>query len=187
MRSQSARRPLAPFARDLDPTWMGVQRFRLCAAVPQSCLRRFGHLSIYAFPRQRPAPLLSTARLTTAVAAAVTGDMDQGQASTTPEQDAKKLLRQQLKKNLKALTSESMQRQSKHRVSLPGHKCSFTRALSSCMLPGAAGRQIAQHVLQSRFFHDASSVGLYVTCERLREVDTAALLGEALQHGGWQG
>lgn len=82
--------------------------------------------------------------------------MDQGQASSPAEQDAKKLLRFQLKEKLKILTSESMQQQS---------------------------RQIAQHVLQSRFFHDASSVGLYVTCERLREVDTAALLGEALQHG----
>lgn len=91
---------------------MGVLLRRLCAAAPQSCLKRFGHLSIHSLPRQRPAPLLSTARLTTAVAAAVTGDMDQGQASTTAEQDAKKLLRQQLKKKLKSLTSESMQQQS---------------------------------------------------------------------------
>lgn len=51
------------------------------------------------------------------------------------------------------------------------------------MLLHFAGKQIAQHVLQSCFFHDASSMGLYITCERLREVDTAALLSEALQHG----
>jgi hypothetical protein len=51
----------------------------------------------------------------------------------------------------------------------------------------SAGTQIAQHVLQSCFFHDASSLGLYITCERLREVDTTALLREALQHGKSQG
>jgi len=49
--------------------------------------------------------------------------------------------------------------------------------------PPCAGAQIAQHILQSRFFKEAHSVGLYITCERLREVDTTALLDEALQHG----
>jgi hypothetical protein len=38
-------------------------------------------------------------------------------------------------------------------------------------------------VLASRFFQEAASVGLYITCERLREVDTTALLEQALQHG----
>jgi hypothetical protein len=92
---------------------MGLQFCSLCAA-PQSCLQRLINRSLYSAPRQHPAaPLLSTtARLSTAVAAAVAGDMDQGQASTTAEQDAKKLLRQQLKKKLKSLTSESMQQQS---------------------------------------------------------------------------
>jgi hypothetical protein len=51
--------------------------------------------------------------------------------------------------------------------------------------PANAGAAIAQHVLQCRFFRDAASVGLYITCERLREVDTMTLLRQALQSGVW--
>lgn len=79
--------------------------------------------------------------------------MDQQQQSL--DKDAKKALRQDLKKTLKVMSPDSMHQQS---------------------------AQIAQHILQSRFFKEAHSVGLYITCERLREVDTTALLDEALQH-----
>lgn len=52
------------------------------------------------------------------------------------------------------------------------------------------GSQIAQQVIASSFFQAARSVGLYITCERLREVDTMTLLTAALQQGkqamvGW--
>jgi hypothetical protein len=46
-----------------------------------------------------------------------------------------------------------------------------------------AGSQVAQQVINSAFFQEARSVGLYITCERLREVDTMALLQAALQLG----
>lgn len=58
---------------------------------------------------------------------------------------------------------------------------SATTRVTHC--PPCTGAQIAQHILQSRFFKEAHSVGLYITCERLREVDTTALLDGALQHG----
>jgi ferredoxin len=38
-------------------------------------------------------------------------------------------------------------------------------------------------VINSALFQEARSVGLYITCERLREVDTMALLQAALQQG----
>ncbi|KAF6259827.1 5-Formyltetrahydrofolate cycloligase [Scenedesmus sp. NREL 46B-D3] len=43
--------------------------------------------------------------------------------------------------------------------------------------------RIAQQVVASPFFQEARSVALYITCERLREVDTMALLQAALQQG----
>lgn len=46
-----------------------------------------------------------------------------------------------------------------------------------------AGAAIAQHVIACPLFQAASSVGLYITCERLREVDTSALLAAALAAG----
>lgn len=46
-----------------------------------------------------------------------------------------------------------------------------------------AGSRIAQQVVASPFFQEARSVALYITCERLREVDTMALLQAALQQG----
>jgi hypothetical protein len=48
-----------------------------------------------------------------------------------------------------------------------------------------ADSSIAQQVIGSSFFGEARSVGLYITCERLREVDTMALLTAALQQGDW--
>jgi hypothetical protein len=39
-------------------------------------------------------------------------------------------------------------------------------------------------VLQSRAFVAASTVGVYIHCARLREVDTMAVLGAALDAGG---
>lgn len=50
-------------------------------------------------------------------------------------------------------------------------------------LYNAQGSSIQQLVINSAFFHRAQSVGLYVTCERLREVDTMAVLQAALQQG----
>jgi hypothetical protein len=65
------------------------------------------------------------------------------------------------------------------------HSCA--RCSVSCPLHCAstypAGSQIAQQVINSAFFQEARSVGLYITCERLREVDTMALLQAALQQG----
>jgi 5-formyltetrahydrofolate cyclo-ligase len=55
--------------------------------------------------------------------------------------------------------------------------------------PGAAaaaataGQAIAEQVLALPAFAAASSIGIYITCERLREVDTGAVLAAALQQG----
>uniref|UniRef100_A0A383V9D9 5-formyltetrahydrofolate cyclo-ligase n=1 Tax=Tetradesmus obliquus TaxID=3088 RepID=A0A383V9D9_TETOB len=70
--------------------------------------------------------------------------------------EAKKTMRAQIKKQLKAMSSDDMRQQSS---------------------------QIAQQVIASSFFRQARSVALYITCERLREVDTMALLQAALQQG----
>jgi hypothetical protein len=60
-------------------------------------------------------------------------------------------------------------------------QCIISVALPALVTP--AGSQIAQQVIASSFFQEARSVGLYITCKRLREVDTMALLQAALQQG----
>lgn len=71
--------------------------------------------------------------------------------------------------------------------SLPSHNPTpalLTSSLSPCtnniQIPGDA---IARHVLSSRAFASARSVGVYVSCERLREPSTAAVLEAALARG----
>jgi 5-formyltetrahydrofolate cyclo-ligase len=49
--------------------------------------------------------------------------------------------------------------------------------------PPPAGQAIAAEVLQLPAFASSSRVGIYITCERLREVDTGAILAAALQQG----
>eukprot|EP00879_Flechtneria_rotunda_P011934 GHRR01012465.1.p1 GENE.GHRR01012465.1~~GHRR01012465.1.p1 ORF type:complete len:205 (+),score=56.37 GHRR01012465.1:532-1146(+) len=46
-----------------------------------------------------------------------------------------------------------------------------------------AGDAIAQNVIASPLFQQAHSVGLYIASERLREVDTVAVLKAAMQQG----
>lgn len=51
------------------------------------------------------------------------------------------------------------------------------------LLIHAQGSSIQQLVMSSAFFQQARSIGLYVTCDRLREVDTMAVLQATLQQG----
>ena len=40
----------------------------------------------------------------------------------------------------------------------------------------SAGQKIIEHVEQARFFRDSKCTGVYLTCQKLREVDTSRLL-----------
>ncbi len=64
------------------------------------------------------------------------------------------------------------------------HKPATLSAAPPPSLP--PGSAICQRVMMSPWFAAARSVGLYVTCERLREVDTSVLLAAALQDGEQQ-
>jgi hypothetical protein len=49
--------------------------------------------------------------------------------------------------------------------------------------PCFAGSAIADAVLCSPYFKQCKRIGMYVTCEKLREVDTTKILKAALEQG----
>lgn len=46
-----------------------------------------------------------------------------------------------------------------------------------------AGAKICSAVLSSSWFHKCSNIGIYIHCEKLNEVDTSAIVNEALAAG----
>lgn len=46
-----------------------------------------------------------------------------------------------------------------------------------------AGQAIAQQVVHSQFFQQAKSVGIYLHCTKLREVDTTPIVSAAVEAG----
>ncbi len=53
----------------------------------------------------------------------------------------------------------------------------------NCALAICIGKQIAEHVLSSDWFRTCKTVGVYIHCAKLREVDTSTVLDAALQQG----
>lgn len=47
----------------------------------------------------------------------------------------------------------------------------------------AESQAIAQHVLQSRLFHNSKTLGVYLHCAKLREVDTTLIVAAAVKAG----
>lgn len=46
-----------------------------------------------------------------------------------------------------------------------------------------AGQAIAQQVVHSQFFQQAKTVGIYLHCTKLREVDTTPIVSAAVEAG----
>jgi len=51
------------------------------------------------------------------------------------------------------------------------------------LLPTFAGQAIAQNVLQSQLFHNSKTLGVYLHCAKLREVDTTLIVAAAVKAG----
>jgi hypothetical protein len=99
--------------------------------------------------------------------------------------EAKAATRKHIKSVLKGLSSDHMQQQSGYSLNIPsatGDACALSRTDKIPPI-ATAGSAIADRILQSTFFQRCSSLGLYITCERLREVDTQAVLAAALEAG----
>lgn len=99
--------------------------------------------------------------------------------------EAKAATRKHIKSVLKGLSSGHMQQQSGYSLNAPtlsNRACALSRTDDKPPI-ATAGSAIADKILQSTFFQRCSSLGLYITCERLREVDTQAVLAAALEAG----
>lgn len=48
----------------------------------------------------------------------------------------------------------------------------------------AESEAIAKHVINAKFFQQAKNLAIYVHCAKLREVDTTAILENAMHHTG---
>ena len=103
--------------------------------------------------------------------------------------EQKAALRQTVKQELRNLSVEVMTKQSKkYTVDKKEHTANLAGVIrycrSSCTnLVLGVGQAIAQRIVHCHFFQQAKTVGIYLHCVKLKEVDTTPIVSAAVQAG----
>jgi hypothetical protein len=98
-------------------------------------------------------------------------------AALRAEKDA---VRRALRTTLRSLPAEQLAQESAHGV-LAAHM--LVCPLTGCHLLGVTGAAITERLLASEVFKRSSRVGIYVSCDRLCEVNTHAVLHALFRTG----
>lgn len=104
--------------------------------------------------------------------------------------EQKAALRQSVKQELKKLSVEVMTKESKElqsrllqlRLVVMKHSPMQHKQMRPHVI-WSAGQAVAQHIVHSKLFQRAKTVGVYLHCVKLKEVDTTPIVSAAVQAG----